>query len=237
MSHARKAWLKGLASGFMICFILFVWSPEWLFGERRVYTETHWNQNLKNPYVSTPLVNFGTKHGDNLQSRAALSLFRVDPIWDITSDKVASVCISRAELDRLGLETWAADIQLENHRALLEIANGSGVYDNPSNRPFAMLRLQGIYSFDQYLQEGRFVMPSLLEADDKRANPYHFRIHFNELQVPDMADVLLSLTADYKVLPCDNLSDLTIYNRWKSRWTDSDIGGGAYSNEWLEKFD
>lgn len=242
MSNARKAWLKGLASGFLICFILFIWAPEPLFGERKRYTETFLRLNDNPPGVSSLLLdgsstNLDIPHRNFDPDAPEVSLFKISPVFSLKPSMVRSVCIARAELEFEGTETWVAHIRLKEPDALLAAAHVAGIYDDPNNRPFGLIKFGERAQYSSHnITVSRFRTEASMKARDTRQLPYDFAISFNEMYVPDVSEALLALSPDYKVLPCPTLQDLTVYNRWRTQWTDGEPGVVTLAPGWSEKY-
>ena len=241
MSETRKAWLKGLASGIILSVVLALWSPEWLFGERNLYTETDRYLDTDLPSVSSRVLgdiepNLGNGHRDTDSDAPEISLFTLQPLFHVTPSNVRSVCIARAELNVDGTERWTAQIKLKDPNALINAVKATGVYEGSDNQLLGMLKFSEPWmGHRQNFSMSRFNNEAILDAVDRRTCPHDFEVHFNEKYVPDVSQALLALTEDYKVPPCPNLTNLTIYDRWQDQWLNSEPGKVKLSQEWIKK--
>lgn len=241
MSEARRTWLKGFASGVLACLILLFWSPEFLFGERAEYTASYMRLHDDPPRVSTPILDASDAaiEQDDLltgDTPPAISLLKIEKLFALTPAMVESVCISMARLDHDNMERWAANIRLKDPSVLIAATAAAGAFGDLERRPLGLIQYAGPHGFSAQLQAGRFTSKAVLDAEDNRSSPFDFKLHFNELHVPEASQVLLELSPDYRVPPCSGLTDLTIYNRWRDQWTDGRPGVVRLSDEWHEKF-
>ena len=226
-----KSYRRGLAEGMIISIFFYVFildavleilADAEFIGPLKEYTYNDLAYQRDRTYVYgkglDPKLDLPVAQVGNYSTHLPIaSLYRAEPVLDLTADIIDEICIAAAYYDSPNNPIWEAAIRFKDKDLLENIARQHTNNDVATKEAFSLFRLGGDATI---LQMGRFSLDTDDNFSAKQKTPNHGDMHifFGGKDMGSIADKLILLSPTHKILPCSDNIDMVLYNLNRGTW-------------------